>query len=84
MDTRYAVQHRTTRTFLACTPSVSPFKETLVEADAASWPTMTQATMELLELADFAGSWDVVPVQVEMFSARHAPQKAEPDDEVDA
>ena len=82
MDTRYAIQHRTTKVFLACTPSVGGFhKESAIEAEAASWATHTRASWELVTLEDFATAWDVVPVQVEMESARHSAPNLNTDEE---
>jgi hypothetical protein len=76
MDTRYAVQHRTRKDYLACTPSLGLAMHTTPnEADAASWSTKALATFEMLELGDFATTWEVVPVQREMMSSRHTAGK---------
>ena len=67
MATRYAIKHRTTGIFLALRPSLGAgHRETAHESDACSFATMSEATMELLELGAFASAWDTVPVEVEM------------------
>ena len=72
MATRYALRHRTTRMYLACRPDVQPataYRESADVADAATWPTMTEAQLCAFDcFPEFEAAWDVVPVAVQVMS----------------
>lgn len=67
MATRYAIRHVGTKAFLTIRPSLYAGVHTsLDEADACSFKTKTEATLEVLDLGEFASAYDVVPVEVPM------------------
>lgn len=67
MARRFAIQHKTSKRYLALWPSLGHgHQETDHEADAASHGTKEKAESERVGIADFADAWEIVPVEVEM------------------
>ena len=67
MATRFAVQHRTTKRYLAMWPALGQgHHETVDVADAASAINDYQAEQHRADIEDFSDAWEVVPVEVEM------------------
>lgn len=64
MATRYALQHRGTRGFIAAHPSLGVHQVSPDATEAVTWSTATEAELYRLELEEFAGSWTVVPLGV--------------------
>lgn len=68
--TRYALQHRTSKLWLAFNPTleiplVRPLFETPHESEAYSSSTMTGAELARLSLDEYAECYDVIAVQGE-------------------
>jgi hypothetical protein len=63
----FVVQHRTSKRYLACSPSLGaelvPYVEALTLADAASWSTRAKAEWEREALGEFKNSWETVEVE---------------------
>ena len=60
--TEYAIQHRTTGYYLTLKPSSLQFEGSKHEAEAKRYPSMTEATLEMEYLADFAAAFQAVPL----------------------
>lgn len=61
--TEYAIQHRTSRRFLALPPSLGVYEEALNERGAYRWDYASLAHLEMLQLDPFRGAFDIVPVR---------------------
>lgn len=62
MATVYALQHRTSRRYLAADPACHVYVETADEHNAYTWSTMTESILAQVVLDCFADAWEVVPV----------------------
>lgn len=63
MATEYALQHLTSRRYLASDPAaLMGHAETTDSEKAFTWPTMTESIIAQDLLEDFGSAWDSVPV----------------------
>lgn len=60
--TSYGIQHRATRRYVAVPPSTGVSRTVDEEARAYSWTFRSIAEIEWAKLGDFAGAFDVVPL----------------------
>jgi len=74
MTVEWTIQHRTTKRYVAASPSVCAeqhtrgLPETAVASEAAHWANAQAAEQERLAIEDFADAFEVVPVEIEMFA----------------
>ena len=62
----YAIQHKTSKRFLLLPPRLQVHRETPLETAAHQWPSMSSASMEIIEhMGDFGSAFEVVPVSDE-------------------
>jgi hypothetical protein len=61
--TEYAIQHRTTRRWVASDLRTGRFADTPVEAEAYRYRFASVAVLALEMCAEFAGAYEVVPVR---------------------
>ena len=60
MATEYALQHRTSKRYLAADPALNVHVETPDEPSAFTWKFMTEAELAHIGMNDFKDAWDVV------------------------
>lgn len=60
--TKYAIQHRTSKRWIACPPSTCAVQETTKEAEAHAFDFASIAEVERLFLAPFADAYQITLV----------------------
>lgn len=65
MATEYALQHRTSKRYVAVDPLLLVHVETPDQDKAFTWRSMTESVIAQEGMEEFGTAWDSVPVQRE-------------------